>query len=159
MWRVFCKLVDFGGAVGNPRERKILHICDSDYTTWGGGKDPRHRRVAPSFVVPIRFLWMQWRENVEVSDHVLNSPTLFYKALILWGEIGRWSLLRWCYTGRFPTIFNTTYHFDNAATFFRMVATLFQHCYAVLRKNSSLRIVTCHSRPQSPSFLAWSVTN
>ena len=38
-----------------------------------------------------------------------------------------------------------------------MVATvLFQHCYAVLRKNSSLRIVTCHSRPQSPSFLGWS---
>ena len=25
-----------------------------------------------------------------------------------------------------------------------MVATLFQHCYAVLRKNSSLRIVTCN---------------
>ena len=79
MWRVFCKLVDFGGALGNPRERKILHICDSDYTTWGGGKDPRHRRVAPSFVVPIRFLRKQWREYVEVSDHAFILLLCFIK--------------------------------------------------------------------------------
>ena len=30
------------------------------------------------------------------------------------------------------------------ATLFRMVATLFQHCYSVLRKKSSLRIVPCN---------------
>ena len=45
---------------------------------------------------------------------------------------------RLCYTGRIATtIFNATHHFH-------IVATLFQHCYAVLGKKSSLRIVPCN---------------
>ena len=47
--------------------------------------------------------------------------------------------------GRFAmTIFNATHHFKIVATLFRMVATSFQHCSAVLRKKSSLRIVPCN---------------
>ena len=52
--------------------------------------------------------------------------------------------LRWCYKGRFAmTIFSATQHYNIVATCFRMIATLFQHCHAVLRSKSSLRIVTC----------------
>ena len=48
-------------------------------------------------------------------------------------------------TRRFATtIFSTTHHSNIFATLFRMVATLFQHCYAVMRKKSSLRIVLCN---------------
>ena len=60
----------------------------------------------------------------------------------VWTSFSAW---RWCSTGRFATtIFNPTHHFNIIATLFRMVATLFQHCYSVLRKNSSLRIVPCN---------------
>ena len=52
---------------------------------------------------------------------------------------------RRCHTGRFATtIFNATHPCNIVATLFRMVATLFQHCYAVLRKKSALRIVPCN---------------
>ena len=44
---------------------------------------------------------------------------------------------RWCYMGRFATtIFSATQRCD-------IVTTLFQHCNALLRKTSSLRIVPC----------------
>ena len=42
--------------------------------------------------------------------------------------------------GRFATtIFRATQHYNIVATLFRMVATLFQHCYAVWRSNLSCR--------------------
>ena len=46
--------------------------------------------------------------------------------------------LRWWYTGRFATtIFSPTQRCS-------IVATLFQHCNAVLRRKSSLQIVSCN---------------
>ena len=61
--------------------------------------------------------------------------------------------LRWCYTGQFATtIFNATQHYS-------IVATLFQHCNAVLRWKSSLQIVWRVTSPfdsaPSPSFLLY----
>ena len=41
------------------------------------------------------------------------------------------------------TIFSATQRCNIVATLFRIVTTLFQHCLAVLRKKSSLRIVPC----------------
>ena len=42
--------------------------------------------------------------------------------------------LRWCFTGRFAmTIFNAPQRYNIVVTLHRMVATLFQHCNAVLR--------------------------
>ena len=47
-------------------------------------------------------------------------------------------------TRRFATtIFSATQRCNIIATLFRMVSTLFQHCNAVLRQKSSLRIVPC----------------
>ena len=47
-------------------------------------------------------------------------------------------------TRRFATtIFSATQRCNIIATLFRMVTTLFQHCNAVLRQKSSLRIVPC----------------
>ena len=40
--------------------------------------------------------------------------------------------------------FSARHHSNIVAILFRMVATLFQHCYAVMRKKSSLRIVPCN---------------
>ena len=40
-------------------------------------------------------------------------------------------------------ILNAIHDFNIVATLFRIVATLFQHCYAVLRKKLFLRIVPC----------------
>ena len=55
-------------------------------------------------------------------------------------------VLRWCYTRRFATtIFSPTQHCNLAATLFRMVTALFQHCNTVLSYKSSLRIVRCNS--------------
>ena len=42
------------------------------------------------------------------------------------------------------TILNATHHVNIVVTLFRMVATLFQHCYAVARKKSLLRIFPCY---------------
>ena len=54
--------------------------------------------------------------------------------------------LRWWYTRRFATtIFSATQHYN-------IVATLFQHCYAVLRSKSSLRIVSCNITFKPSSF-------
>ena len=60
------------------------------------------------------------------------------------------SFLKWrigivCYTRQFAmTIFSATQHYSIVATLFRMVATLFQHCNAVLRWKSSLYLVSCN---------------
>ena len=40
--------------------------------------------------------------------------------------------------------FSARHHSNIVATLFRMAGTLFQHCYAVLRNKSSLRIVPCN---------------
>ena len=40
--------------------------------------------------------------------------------------------------------FSARHHSNIVATLFWMVTTLFQHCYAVLRNKSSLRIVPCN---------------
>ena len=40
--------------------------------------------------------------------------------------------------------FSATQRWNIVATLFRMVTTLFQHCNAVLRLKSSLRIVPCN---------------
>ena len=62
---------------------------------------------------------------------------------------------RWWYTRRFATtIFSATQHYNIVATSLRMVATLFQHCYAVLRSKSSLRIVSCNITFKPSSFYA-----
>ena len=61
--------------------------------------------------------------------------------------------LRWCYTRRFATtIFSATQHYNIVATLLRMVATLFQHCYAMLRSKSSLRVVSCNITFRPSSF-------
>ena len=64
--------MNYGGltslALGNPRERKILHICDSDYTTWGVAKIHGTGEWLRLLLSLLRFLWKQWREYVEVSD-------------------------------------------------------------------------------------------
>ena len=44
----------------------------------------------------------------------------------------------------FKLIFSATQRCNIVATLFRIVTTLFQHCNAVLRKESSLRIVSCN---------------
>ena len=60
-----------------------------------------------------------------------------------YANVGR--AIRWCYTRRFATtIFSATQRCNIIATLFRMVPTLFQHCSAVLRQKSSLRIVQCN---------------
>ena len=47
--------------------------------------------------------------------------------------------------GRFATtIFRATQRCNIVATLFQIVTTLFQHCNAVLRKKSSLRIIPCN---------------
>ena len=47
---------------------------------------------------------------------------------------------------RFPTtIFSATQRCNIVETLFRIVTILFQHCLAVLRKKSSLRIVLCNT--------------
>ena len=43
------------------------------------------------------------------------------------------------------TIFSATQRCNIVATLFRIVTTLFQHCLAVLRQKSSLRIVPCNT--------------
>ena len=44
------------------------------------------------------------------------------------------AVLKVIYTGRFETpIFSATQHYNIVATLFRMLATLFHHCYALLR--------------------------
>ena len=54
--------------------------------------------------------------------------------------------LRCCYTERFAaTIFSATPRCNIVATLFRLVATFFQYCNAVLRLKSSLRIVPCNT--------------
>ena len=51
----------------------------------------------------------------------------------LFHGIMRQPAIRWCYKRRFATtIFNATHYSNIAATLFRMGATLFQHCNAVL---------------------------
>ena len=44
----------------------------------------------------------------------------------------------------FKLIFSATQRCNILATLFRIVTTLFQHCNAVLRKESSFRIVSCN---------------
>ena len=61
--------------------------------------------------------------------------------------------LRWCYTRRFATTsFSATQHYNIVATLLRMVTTLFQHCYAMLRSKSSLRIVSRNITFRPSSF-------
>ena len=43
------------------------------------------------------------------------------------------------------TTFSATQRCNIVATLFRIVTTLFQHCLAVLRKKSSLRIIPCNT--------------
>ena len=53
-----------------------------------------------------------------------------------WYSTSGWAALRWCYTGRFAmTIFSATQQYNIVATLFWMIATLFQHCHAVLPQN------------------------
>ena len=74
------------------------------------------------------------------DDHSSNSLFTLYK--ITFDET---TILRWCYTERFvTTIFSATQHYNIVATLFRTAAILFQHCNTVLRKKSSLRIVSCN---------------
>ena len=52
----------------------------------------------------------------------------------------------------------STQHYSNiVATLFRMFATLFQHCYPVLRKKSSLRIVQCNITLKGKSYVCFDI--
>ena len=66
------------------------------------------------------------------------SGSIVFAAFSFGELIGR---LRWCLT---TTIFSATQRCIIVATLFRMAATLFQYCNAVLRQTSSLRIVPCN---------------
>ena len=74
-----------------------------------------------------------------------NSPLTLNGDSSGWCPVGWYCIITlwWCYTGRFATtIFSAAQHYNIVVTLFRMIAILFQHCHAVLRSKSSLRIVT-----------------
>ena len=107
----------------------------------------------------ISYSWLSSSSNLKVSSF---RQVIFTIKVVIKRKSNPWNVahfnrffemsssprataLRWCYKGRFATtIFSATQRYNIVATLIQMVATLFQHCNAVLRKKSSLRIVPCN---------------
>ena len=82
---------------------------------------------------------------------VILMTTLFYKALILQGEIWCWSLLRWCYTGRFVMTISAQHS----------VTTLLLHWFERLQYCFNIWTLCCAKNrrivPCNVTFRAWKV--
>ena len=83
---------------------------------------------------------MPSHEHVRVKKTKRKIPGEY----ITWSELGKPNIQAEGDVTIATTIFSATLQRSNiVATWFRLVATLFEHCNAVLRKQSALGIVPC----------------
>ena len=116
----------------NSRRRKFSNLGSRGLLSVWTGKNGKERRLKGDVTrddFQRRFLTQLIISTLlqhcfECFQHCSNIATL------CWAKSRPGESSRLCYTGRFATtIFNATQHFH-------IVATLFQHCYAVLGKKS-----------------------
>ena len=92
------------------------------------------------------------KQNILTPQYDANTPLSQSERAYYLSHFIKW----WCYTKRSATtIFSKTQRCNIVPTLLQMVATLFQHCNAVLRKKSWLRIVLCNITLRASCLYAW----
>ena len=136
---------EFVKTVSNFRKKKESHCLVFTFS--------RTKRELRHFHVVV----VQWRQR-NGQKSVMHGQSCYFAnlnlSLFCRSRCCR-CCLRWCFTGRFATtIFSATERCNIVVTLFGIVTTLFQHCNALLRSKSSLRIVLCNIAFKPPNNIA-----